>query len=291
LRRWLHEPLLHFLVLGGLLFGLYLVFNPIERGRTDRQIVITDDDLRQIVIAWRAQGRPMPTPEQMASLVQIRIREEILYREALALGLDKDDAIVKRRLAQKMEFLAEDISALGEPDRKELNAWFDERRESFALPPRSTFRHVYFSPDRRGSRAKIDAQQALLRLVGKGSDDRAAATLGDPFMFQERYVDRTPDQLASQFGPGFAKSLQQHAVGAWSGPIESGYGWHLVFIEELTPGRSPAFDEVADEVQQAWITEQREQAKRKAYEEMTKRYEVLLPVAAATASAQGTAAK
>lgn len=293
-RGWLREPLLHFLLLGGLLFGIYLAFNPLVGSRTDHRIVITEDDLRQMTIAWRAQGRPMPTPEQMASLLQIRIREEVLYREALAMGLDKDDAIVKRRLAQKMEFLAEDISALGDPDASELNKWFEQNRTAFVLPSRVSFRHIYFSPDRRGARTRTDAEEALRRLGDKGVDDRAVASLGDSFMFQERYVDRTRDQLASQFGSAFGRTLEQQKTGRWSGPIESGYGWHLVYVEDLTPGRLPAFDEVADEVKQAWITEQREQAKRKAYDDMAKRYEVILPAAPgdeAAARANGGSAK
>ena len=162
LRRWLGEPLVQFLLIGTVLFLGYRALYPSpEAGTPSTRIELTEDDLRQMSVAWLAQGRPAPTPEQMRSLVEMRVREEILYREALALGLDKGDTIVKRRLAQKMEFLFEDVSALREPTKEELRAWFEEHSGRFALPPRASFRHLYFSPDRRGARAREDAVRAL----------------------------------------------------------------------------------------------------------------------------------
>ena len=145
LRRWLRDPLLHFLLIGIALFGGYRWLNPPpDRADLADQIVLTSDDLRQIAIAWMAQGRSRPTPEQVVTLVEGKVREEVLYREALALGLDKDDTIVKRRLAQKMDFLAEDASSLREPERQELETWFQARSDAFAAPPRASFTHIYF---------------------------------------------------------------------------------------------------------------------------------------------------
>ena len=156
--RWLREPLLQFLLTGLLLFVGYHWVNQ-RSGQPDPvgRIELTADDLRQIRIAWLAQGRPALSREQMQSLVDDRVREEILYREALALGLDQDDTIVRRRLAQKMEFLFEDVAALREPTSDEIRAWFADNSERFRLPARVTFRHLYFSPDRRGARAREDA--------------------------------------------------------------------------------------------------------------------------------------
>jgi len=177
LRRWLREPLLQFLLIGAVLFLGYRTLHPSpEAGSPSTRIELTEDDLRQMSVAWLAQGRPAPTPEQMRSLVDMRVREEILYREALGLGLDKGDTIVKRRLAQKMEFLFEDVSALREPTREELKAWFEKNSGRFALAPRASFRHLYFSPDRRGPRAREEAARALDKLRGKPAriDDGAA---------------------------------------------------------------------------------------------------------------------
>jgi peptidyl-prolyl cis-trans isomerase C len=277
-RRWLHDPLPYFLVIGLTLFGAYRVLNPTsaQDERPDR-IVVTPDDLRQMAVAWMAQGRPAPGPEQMASLVQGKVREEVLYREALALGLDRDDTIVKRRLAQKMDFLAEDAAALREPTRAEVEAWYRDHAEAFASPPRASFTHIYFSPDRHGENTRAAAEQALRALEGQPREAPAARKLGDPFMFQDFYGDRSPSQLATQFGPGFAKALFQARPGSWLGPVESGYGWHLVFVDQATPGRVPAFDEVEADVRTEWIAEQRATSKEKAFESMRTRYTVVLP--------------
>jgi hypothetical protein len=278
LRRLLREPLLHFLVAGAVLFAVHRLLHPPADGpAASHRIEVTEDDLRQLSLAWVAQGRPRPTPEQMRSLVESRIREEILYREALALGLDRGDTIVKRRMAQKMEFLAEDLSALHEPPTGELRAWFEGNAERFALPPRATFRHLYFSPDRRGTRARDDAARALEQLAGKPAERPGRVALADPFMFQDYYGDRAFDELAAAFGRPFAEALFELPPGSWRGPIESGYGWHLVFLDSLTPSRLPAFEEVESDVRSAWVAAQREAFKRRAYEEMRTRYEVVLP--------------
>jgi parvulin-like peptidyl-prolyl isomerase len=268
----------HFLLIGLVLFAVYGVLNPDPgQGGSLNQIVLTEDDLGQLHIAFTAQWRRLPTPEELAGLINSRVREEILYREALALGLDKEDTIVKRRMAQKMEFLAEDLSDLREPTTEELRAWFEKNSGQFVLPARATFRHLYFSPDRRGQGARADAIHALKKLAGKSEDSPVAAALADPFMFQDYYGDRTPEQLAKEFGPNFAQSLFQLKPGAWRGPIESGYGWHLVWVDSITPSRVPEFEEVESDVKSTWIDEQRAEFKRKAYEAMKARYEVILP--------------
>ena len=268
--------MVHFVAIGLLLFVGYRLFHPDASAQPGR-IVLTEDDLRQISVAWLAQGRPPLTPEQMKSLIESKVREEILYREALALGLEKDDTIVKRRLAQKMEFLADDVAALREPSGAELRDWFGKNSARFATSPRTSFRHVYFSLDRGGERAHDAAAKALPRLGGKGGDWSGATTLGDPFMFQDYYADRSFEQLASVFGPGFAEAVAELKPGAWRGPIESGYGWHLVWIESITPGRVPAFEEIEPTVKAEWTAEQREEMKRKAFEAIRTRYEVVLP--------------
>ena len=274
--RLVREPLLQFLALGVLVFIGYQTLHRTD-GPHPGRIELTPDDLRQIALAWVAQGRPTPTPEEMHALVDARVREEILYREALALGLDKDDAIVGRRLAQKMEFLFEDVAALREPTADDLEVWFEKNSERFRLPARATFRHLYFSPDRRGARARDDAAGAREKLAGKPMDAPDAKALADPFMFQDYYGDRAPDEVAKTFGPGFARALFQVAPGAWAGPIESGYGWHLVWVDALAPARVPALEEVESDVKTAWTEERRDEVRRKAFEAMRARYEVVLP--------------
>ena len=287
LQRWLHEPLVHFLVAGLALFVVYRALNPATTAQQNsHRIELTEGDLRQLDVAWMAQWQRRPTAEERRGLVDNKIREEILYREALAFGLDQGDTIVKRRLAQKMEFLAEDVAALREPEGGELKVWFAQNSARFALPGRVTFRHLYFSPDKQGQQAREAAMQGLEMLTGKPADAPEVAQMADPFMFQNYYGDRTPEQVANVFGGKFAEALFQLQVGAWQGPIESGLGWHLVWIDFVTPGRVPTFEEMEPSViKSEWIADQRAEAKRKAFAAMQARYEIVLPNASAQAAA------
>jgi peptidyl-prolyl cis-trans isomerase C len=277
-RRWLREPLLHFLLVGLVLFIGYSVLHPKPEATSEsNRIVLTPDDLVQMSVTWLAQGRPPPTPEQMQNLIELKVREEVLFREAVALGLDKDDTIVKRRLAQKMEFLAEGASTDNEPTTDMLRAWFKENPERFALLPRVSFRHLYFSSDRHGEHAREAATHALGELAGKPGDSKDAAVLGDPFMYQDYYGDRSFDDMVKLFGLNFSRALVSLKPGSWQGPVESGYGWHLVFVDSSVPSRVPTFEEIEPDIKSNWMEAQRVEAKRKVYETMRARYQVVLP--------------
>jgi hypothetical protein len=242
--------------------------------------VITADDLAQIRITWMAQWRRPPTPDEMRKLLDGKIREEVLSREALSLGLDKDDTIVKRRLAQKMEFVMEDASSLREPASDELRRWFARNAQRFAAPSLVTFRHLYFSPDLRGAHTRDDAIEALQKLAGKPEQTPELQGISDRFMFQDFYAERSPDQVASTFGTNFAQALPGLAPRKWLGPFESGLGWHLVWVESTVPGRVPAFDEIEARVKSEWVDEQRAEGKRKIFDHMRARYQIVLPEAA-----------
>jgi peptidyl-prolyl cis-trans isomerase C len=277
LRKVIREPLLHFLLIGLILFGLYAWR---ERGKTSNgnyQITLTLDDLRQLDISFVSQWHRQPTQEEFSGLVEEFIRQEILYREGLAMGLDKDDTIVKRRMAQKVQFLAEDVATAHEPTTEELKAWYAGNSQRFALPDRATFRHLFFSFDRRGPRAQKDAEAALQRIAHMPEDAAQAKALADPFMFQDYYGDRAPYQLAKEFGPTFAVGIFKLKSGSWQGPVESGYGWHLVWIESVVPGRIPNFEEVEPDVKTAWLAEQKTEQWQKAYAKMRTKYEVIAP--------------
>jgi peptidyl-prolyl cis-trans isomerase C len=290
LRRWLREPLLHVLLIGAALFAVYDALNPGAGHQQDAtRIVITAGDLAQLQTAWMAQWRRPPRPDETRNLVEGKIREEVLSREAAALGLDKDDTIIKRRLAQKMEFVMDDVAALREPTDDQLRRWFEQNTQRFALPSLVTFRHLYFSPDPRGTRARDDAADALRKLAGQPEEAPDVAGLADRFMFQDFYAERSPDQVAGIFGTSFAQALFGLEKGQWQGPVESGLGWHLVWIESKTPGRVPAFEEVEATVKSEWMDEQRAEAKRKMFEAMRARYQIVLPKAAPTTPAGAVA--
>ncbi len=286
MKRILRDPLIHFLLLGAVLFVVYHYVQPDRRAApSSKQIQLTVDELAQLTVLFQSQWRRQPTPEEFRHLVENKVQEEVLYREALAMGLDKNDQIVKRRMAQKMQFLAEDVAAAREPTTAELKGWFEKNTAEFALPSRVSFRHLYFSPDRRGQRARDDAVNALTKLAGQPQDAKLAASLADPFMFQEYYRDRAPDYLGKEFGPQFARAVEKLAPGSWQGPIESGFGWHLVFVDTVIPGRIPAFEDVEQDVKTVWLGEQKTQAWEKAYKDMRAKYTVLLPAPPEGASA------
>jgi hypothetical protein len=273
-REWLHEPLFHFLLIGAAIFAGFNFRSPsANRGDQGNSIVLTEDDLRQLAVQWLAQGRPPPSADQMRGLIDDKVNEEVLFREAMALGLDKNDEIIRRRLAQKMDFLAEDIAALQDPGEAELKSWFAKNSARFALPPRVSFRHLYFSLD-RGPGARDAAAAALTKIADK---PELAAASADAFMFQDYYAEKTPEQVTREFGPGFSRAVFGLEPGAWRGPVQSGYGWHLVFVRALDPGRLPAFEEVEPDVKAGWLDEKQRELKRSALEALRARYTVVVP--------------
>jgi len=256
-KRAVREPLVHFLLIGALIFLAYGLLRRGQHVETNRLIVLSLDDLKQLDIAFVSQWHRQPTSEEFRGLVGNFVRQEILYREGLALGLDRDDTIVKRRMAQKMEFLSEDVANAHQPTEEELRTWFAKNSQKFSLPDRATFRHLFFGFDKRSQNAQVDALAALAKLEGKPENTPLAASIADPFMFQDYYGDRAAYQLAKEFGPAFATGIFKLKPGSWQGPIESGYGWHLVWIESITSGRVPSFEEVEPDVKTAWLADQR----------------------------------
>ncbi len=287
------EPLVHFLAIGAVLLGAYSLLDraPEAEDASPKEIVLTVDGMAQLLMIFESQWKRQPTQDEFNAMIEDRIRQDVLYREALALGLDKDDTIVKRRMAQKMQFLAEDVAAQQEPTSDELRAWFAGHTDLFTVPARVSFRHLYFSPDKRGGGARDDAEKALAGLEGAPQNAAFAGSAGDHFMFQDYYGDRAPQAIAGEFGPEFADAVASLAPGSWQGPIKSGYGWHLVFVDNKTAGRVPAFEEIEQEIKTAWLGAQKAEAWRKAYEAMRAKYTVVMPVPADADVASAPAAK
>ena len=284
-RSWLREPLFHFLLLGVVLFTVYHYLQPARTAvASSKEIQLTLDELAQLDLQFQSQWQRKPTSEEFHQLIENKIQVEILYREALAMGLDKNDEIVRRRMAQKMQFLAEDVAAAREPTTAELKLWFTQNTKKFAMSSRISFRHLYFSPDSRREHARDDAAKALTKLTGEPENSKLASPLADSFMLQDYYRDRTPDYLAKEFGPQFTEAVEKLTTGSWQGPIESGFGWHLVFVDTVVPGRVPVFEEIESDVKTAWLNEQKAIAWQKTYEDLSAKYTILLPVPAKDAS-------
>ena len=265
-------PLVVFLLLG---LGVFALDRWADDRTAERDVIeVTDGQVAGIRERWAAEwGRP-PTDQELNGLLDDAIREEILYREALRLGLERGDTIVRRRLAQKMTFMLEDGTAVPAPADTEVEAYHSTHAERYREPGRTTFDHVFLSDDRRAD-PPGDAR-ALLLAVRTGEDE-AWRQLGDPFMLLREYADRTDQELAELFGGTFAGAVIQLSVGDWHGPIRSAYGTHLVRVMSRTKPRVPAFVEVRDRVVEDLIADRRREQNQAALRTVAEGYEVRMP--------------
>jgi len=263
LSRLLREPLVYFLLAGAAIFALAEL---IPADREEYTIVVTEAERARLRDQWQSQMGRVPAERELAGLVEQWIREEIYYREALRMGLERNDTIIRRRLAQKLNFLTEDV-ATGTPTSAEtLETYFVENAERYTVPERVSFRHRYFSVERRTD-AQADATAAL--------EDESIG--GDPFMLQLAYAQRSEREIADLFGAEFAATLAAMSDDSpgWQGPIRSAYGWHAVIIEQRIPARLPSFDEVARKVAVDHKQELRRAANERYYEALRSRYEII----------------
>ena len=269
-KKFLHEPLAHFFLAGGLVFLLYALIGPDDA--SDRQIVIDAGVIERLESAWQLRANREPGPDELDGLVADYLYEELFSREARALGLEQDDPVIRRRLAQKMNLLAESAAQQVEPGEAELLAWYEAHPELYRTEPRLGFRHIYFSYDRPGGNAADDAAALLYRLEGAGAS--AGQDLGDPFMLPREFTDVGRSQLGRLFGEDFAATLFTRRSGRWQGPVESGYGYHLVYLHGMRDAEPVPFDDSRDRVLQDWQRNRNEQAEKALLEELKSRYEI-----------------
>jgi hypothetical protein len=275
MKRFLKEPLLHFLLLGA---GLFIAFSlmPMSGGRGEPgKIVITQGQLASMMESFtRIRHRP-PTREEWEGLIRARVREEVYYREALALGLDKDDTIIRRRLQQKMEFVSDGVAVQAQPTDDELRAYLQAHPDSFRVDQRFTFRQVFLNPDKRGKSLARDTTQLLAQLNREGSK-ADISSLGDSILLDHAFDALPASEVAKLFGDKFAAALGRLSPGQWQGPVESAYGVHLVFVSQRLEGRVPALAAVRDSVRREWDEAHRLEANEKFYRDLLKHYTVTI---------------
>ena len=276
------EPLLHFVLLGALIFAVNAWREPRRAAVVaTARIEVTAAVVERLCAGYARQFNRAPDEEELRGLVTGHIREEVLCREALALGLDRDDTIVRRRLAQKMEFLTDDITGAAEPDEAALQRFFAENAARYAKPARVSFRHVYLSKEKRGAGVDAAAREALAAL-GKGvSDD----TLGDAFLHGFEFSEREPEDITALFGREFAAQVATLREGAWSGPVASSYGLHLVRVEARAEPKPVALEAVRAAVLRDFNDERRRTANREIFGRLRERYQVAVDEAALTKAA------
>jgi hypothetical protein len=282
-RKFLREPLVHFLALGALVF---VVFHfAANRGEApEGRIVVSVGKVEQLVTGFSRTWHRPPSPQELDGLVEDYIREEVLYREALAMGLDKDDTIVRRRMRQKLEFLTEDATAAVSPTDQDLQDWLDKHPDKFRAEAKWAFRQVYFSADRHGESATAAASKALAKLTGAGKKIDASE-LGDATLLPHELALSRLDEIASAFGDEFARQIPQLQTDRWAGPVQSPYGWHLVYVSERTEGRSRPLAEVREAVQREWLAARRQEIVDSTYSKWREKYAVVVESALAPADA------
>jgi peptidyl-prolyl cis-trans isomerase C len=268
------EPLLHFVLLGALIFVAAHIVE--EKRRSSQVQVVVDSGLRQrLANLHRAQFGVAPTATQLDTLVEGYVDDEVLYREAIRLGLDQDDEIIRRRLIQKLEFLQRDAGtrteAQAEVSDQELRNYYDAHREQFAAPARASFTHVYFNPDRAGAAdAFARATRARAELLATGN-----APAADAFPLDSSYDSMSPNDAKQLFGAApFVDALFGQVTGSWSQPVRSGFGWHLIKVKQLIPARVAPYDEVAPDVRAAYFQEANARARKKQLNTLRARYHV-----------------
>lgn len=270
------EPLFHFLLIGAGIYGVYALYGTSEEGFTENTIVVDADRIDLFIRAWEQRWNRPPTEQELNGLINQFIREDILYREAIAMGLNKDDPITRRRMAQKLEFLTRDIASLKEPVEGELESFFEDNKDQFQDPDLITFSHVFIDPDKRGDATLDDAALLLSELQVSGKFDVNVSGLGDRFMLQNYYPQKTELEIRKQFGSGFATAVMQLEPGLWHGPVLSGYGTHLVYVNALVKAPAPVFVDVQDSVFENWQAQQQEEFNEEFFESLKSRYEIVI---------------
>jgi hypothetical protein len=258
LKRWLREPLLQFLALGALLFIAFHWW-----GASPQRIVVTPGQVRSLAASFQRVWQRPPTEQELKHLVDEQVRAEVAAREAAALGLDRDDIVIQRRLRQKLEFLAEETVDAAPPTDAELQAYLEAHPALFRAEPEFAFRQVYFKA--------IDAAREALASGGN------PGPRGERILLPEDVALAPSSLIDRQFGRDFAGQLETLPLDRWAGPVRSGFGAHLVYVRERKDGRLPALGEIRPMVERELLAQRRKQALDAMYERLLKKYEVVTP--------------
>lgn len=259
-RQLVREPLAHFLVAGALIFALWGG----GEDAADRSITVTEAQVRGLTEQWEQQWHRQPTPAEVDGLIRDQIKDEVYYREALRMGLDEDDIIIRRQMRSKMEFLVAAQAENEMPDDAALQAWLDARKRHYATAPAISFDQIYVGSDAGRARQ-------LLAQIGRGAEP---AMLASPLSVPSRLEDAPAGEIDRQFGDGFAKSIAALSAGRWAGPVESGFGQHLVRLRKLTPGAVPPLASVRKAVENDWREANRVRRENAAYQALLDGYTI-----------------
>lgn len=270
------EPLAHFLLIGAGIYGLYGMFAAGEAGINERVVTVTSGDIQALTNQWKRTWNRSPTEDEFAGIIRSHVRVQILHREALAMGLDQGDTVIERRLAQKVELLANSLITPEEPSAEALKAWYADNPDRFKEPDLYTITHIFFNPDKREETTLDDAQAVLNVLNSLDTSPSDYSAYGDRFMLQNYYPSRSELELRKLFGTGFVEQVVELEPGIWHGPVLSGYGTHLVIVNDVVLSPPPAYDVVEAQLKEAWLAEQVNELSKRFIDNLIARYEVIV---------------
>lgn len=269
MKRLFKEPLFHFILIGAAFFLLYSWVGETDNGKS--QIRIDESDLEEIVSKFEMQWKRMPNEEELISIVEKRIEQEVFYQEALKMNLDHNDEIIKRRLSQKMQFLSNDISGLVEPTDDQLQEYYRDHEDKYLSEAYYTLYQVYFSPDSRDN-WRADAETAV-QLMNRVSIEEALK-MGDPISLPQTFNETSAFHISRQMGDAFLTEISQLETGKWIGPVNSGYGVHVVFISAKQNAEPAPFESVREKVSDDYSFEKQAEVKSAIFREFEKKYQI-----------------
>ena len=275
----IRQPLLHFLLLGALLFALYSRIGNEDASGPTREIVITPGRIQTLTDTFEKVWQRPPSDEELDGLINEFITEEIFYREALTIGLDQDDTIVRRRMRQKMEFITADFTGQIGPTEEDLLHYLETNKDSYRIEPILSFKQVFLNPD--GHRNSIEREvESVLATLNSQIHPANLDKIGDRIMLDSQFENAGLREIERQFGTGFGESLLKLKLKSWQGPLQSGYGFHLVFIDQIIEGRFPELDEVRNAVLRDWTAAKTRETKEQFIEALKANYLITIERAA-----------
>jgi hypothetical protein len=274
--KLLREPLLHFIIIGVAIYVLYGALAEPVSDETDKTIIVSVGEIEWMQANWQKRWNRSPTAKELDNLIQQYIKETVLYRQALIMGLNQHDQIIRRRLAQKLEFLAKDLVTLTPPTEEELHAYFNTHRQLYAQPTRYTFTQIFFNPDKRGKETLADAEKIKEMLILQSDSVNDPNTLGDGLMLQNYYSEKEQTEIKKLFGSEFSKTLSTLSPGQWHGPVLSGFGVHLVYVSNIIKSPAPVFAAMRERVMEDWKFNKSEELNNQFYSSLKEQYTIVI---------------
>ena len=273
MKKLLKEPFLHFILIG---IALFLLYGMISNKTSSKNTILIDDfDITSLIASWEMQWKRPPTEKELENLIALNIKQEIFYQEALNMNLDHNDEIIKRRLAQKMQFLSNDIASLKEPTEEELQEYYKAHSDKYLSPASYSLYQITFSPDKRKDNFK-DADETLKQFPESTFEEMK--NWGDPLPFPYFFSEVSSNELALQLGSKFSEGIKDQEINKWIGPIPSGFGYHLVYITNKVNPQLPDFEIRRKDVVRDFEYDKQEEISDQIYAALKKKYNIDLDI-------------